>query len=577
VGLTAATAKKLLPPRPQCDVLVRAYIKTFESLLRVLDVPSFLLQYDRFWEPPTAQLTSADQISICHILLVITLGSCVTLSPLATADSQSALQQETAARISFARHWLTRQMVSGYRASLGVAQSMCLLALTGMIRPQPSSALTGADFLLGDYDLTRIGFQIGLHREPTKRNPGMSAKEVEMRRGLWTTMLELSLQRCFEKGLPAPLMPESYDCEPPPGTTGDDEEALWPGLSPVVKPSIPQMLAKTQRLRLQILGLLNAPKTPKAYEESHQLAAELNEACKTNLAILQEMTPAPPGEFQIHMMELFTRPFVLALHSPFADQATVTKPMNYYSRMIRMELSAQLLARVFGLKSVLQDSNSGESSSSSSSFASSSSLSLLDFAANAQASRPDASSAGTMHPVGSGGTYGGGTQSQPGTGIAPGALIAGGDTGGEGATPDAYASLLLHGHGPYAHSTRQVAAALFLDLITELEENPFPTILGPIRQLLRDVLLDVVRIFERRVIGAAGAHSTHEFVLFSAAAAYVDALLFRGTRGKTGDGGRDHFVPDLNVDEAVSSAAARALNLCAEVVGRKNPELANGP
>ncbi|OIW27599.1 hypothetical protein CONLIGDRAFT_645846 [Coniochaeta ligniaria NRRL 30616] len=225
VELTAATAKKLLPPRPQCDVLVRAYIKTFESLLRVLDVPSFLLQYDRFWEPPSAQPTSADQISICHILLVITLGSCVTISPLATADSQSALQQETAARISFARHWLTRQMVSGYRASLGVAQSMCLLALAGLIQPRPSSALTGADFLLGDYDLTRIGFQIGLHREPTTRNPGMSAKEVNMRRGLWATMLELSLQRCFEKGLPAPLMPESYDCGPPSGSTGDDEEA----------------------------------------------------------------------------------------------------------------------------------------------------------------------------------------------------------------------------------------------------------------------------------------------------------------------------------------------------------------
>ncbi|KAK0384101.1 hypothetical protein NLU13_8190 [Sarocladium strictum] len=569
VSLTVTTAKALLPSRPQCDVLVRAYVKTFESLLPILDVPWFLRQYQHFWDPLAAQPTSADQISICHILLVVTLGSCVTLSPLATADSQSALQHETEARICFARQWLARQMVSGYRASLGVAQSMCLLALTRVIRPQPSRAVTGADFIFGDYDLTRIGLQMGLHCEPTKRNPGMSAKEADMRRGLWTTMLELSLQRCFEKGLPAPLIPESYDCEPPSGTGGnmgeedEQQEALWPGLCQVVKSPIPRMLAKTQRLRLQILSLINAPKTPKASAEGHQLAAELNRACEANLAALRGMTLTPPEAYQIHMMELFTRPFVLALHSPFAGRDQDNKPVDHYSRMTRMELSAQLLARPFSLKSAPHDRSDGGSPPSPS-------FSSLDATAKTRVSRRGTGSSDTMRITESGGTCGGGSQLHHTAVTHSGSMIVDGKTDSKDPVPDAYTSLLLYGHGPYANSKRQVAAMLFLDLITELEEDLFPTMLGPIRQPLRDQLSDVVRTFERRVIGGAGTHSTHELVLFSAAAAYVDGLLLRRAQGP------NHDVPDVDVDEAVSNAAARALTLCAEVVTRKNPELAHG-
>lgn len=38
-------------------------------------------------------------------------------------------------------------------------------------------------------------------------------------------MLELSLQFCFDEGLPAPLRPESYDCEAPSGIA-DENTAL---------------------------------------------------------------------------------------------------------------------------------------------------------------------------------------------------------------------------------------------------------------------------------------------------------------------------------------------------------------
>ncbi|KAK8117914.1 C6 zinc finger domain-containing protein [Apiospora kogelbergensis] len=153
--------------------------------------------------------------------------------------------------------------------------------------------------------------------------------------------------------------------------------------------------------------------------------------------------------------------------------------------------------------------------------------------------------------------------------------------------PNVYSSLLLHGHGFYAHARRQATAALFLDLISELEEQAFPTLQAGTRQRLRELLRNVVHVFRRRVICAGGSHSTREFVLFSAAAAYVDGLVARertgigglhgvGVGAVAGVGIRGGGLPfgdkveRDDVDRDVASAVATALTFCAEVVDQRS-------
>ncbi|KAK6822876.1 hypothetical protein PG987_014421 [Apiospora arundinis] len=620
--LTVTAARKMLPSRPQCDALVKTYLNTFESVLSIVHVPSFLQETERLWDSPSATMTredtAADETFICNLLLIITLGSYATLNPHASTEGPSALQGQAACWVTFVKHWTTRQMVSGYRASIGTAQTMCLMALTKLIRPQ-HNAVAGVNLLLGDYDLTRIGFQIGLHRKPTAN---MSNKDAEMHRGLWATMLELSLQQCFDKGLPAPLTPASYDCEPPSGSdieaekgnayeddTNDNGESFGQRLGGVGKLTIIEMLAKTQKLRIQVLDVLNAPSSPQAYDSSHQLAAELNEVCNNNLATLRRTPPSSTRDFQIHMLEMFTRPFVIALHCPFADQASAANPTYYYSRIMRMELSALLLAHPCSPESVHHDDNQNNNGGSSvaSSSASSYWQFIPDFMAKQQQQTSQTSNAANTDPnpwdlmmqhnnnIDAIHNMGGSpnskhhtkTNSDDSTGMMKTPdqeREMTSSSSSETLPPDVYASLLLHGHGFYAHARRQATAALFLDLISELEEQAFPTLQGATRQRLREVLQNVVRVFEQRVVCAGGTHSTREFVLFSAAAAYVDGLLAREQRGGIGVGvggvgvgiggagvtfDHIHNKPD-DVDGAVASAATKALTLCAEIVGQKS-------
>ncbi|KAH6891326.1 hypothetical protein B0T10DRAFT_484996 [Thelonectria olida] len=496
--LPAGTGRALLPPRTTCDVLLDTYINTFESVLRILHVPTLRRDYDRFWLNPASQSVDEDETFACKLMILMALGSCVCSSRHVLDDSERAqgvsLRQQARGWIAHARQWLGSKIFA--RADLDTAQIMCLLALAR--HTHQHTIPKGAVWVPGDHDLTRIGIQMGLHREPKTRFPNMSPKEAELRRRLWATMLELSLQLCFDEGLPAPISPESYDCEPPSSITDEELEvglllSNTPSLSKRSNytPSIVQvLLACTQRLRLRILEMVNAPGASKAYEESHQLASELNAACHKNLDMLRSMKAT---NFQIKLLDVFTRPFVLALHEPFADQAT-SNPAYYYSRKMRMEVSALLLANpLLGVP------------------ASTSSSSLVELAG------PTATS------------------------IPPGI--------------DACAALSTQGHGHFALVQRQATAALCLDLISELEEKSFPVTDGAGWRQLRDAVRSAVCMFESRVRAAEGTHSTHEFLFFACAEAYIEAML-QGCRSR-------------DADQAIAEAARTALAVCCEVMRRQ--------
>jgi hypothetical protein len=62
-------------------------------------------------------------------------------------------------------------------------------------------------------------------------------------------------------------------------------------------------------------------------------------------------------------------------------------------------------------------------------------------------------------------------------------------------------------------------------------------------------------MFERRVRAAGGTHSTHEFLVFACAGAYIEAML-RECRSR-------------DADEVIAGAARAALALCCEVMERR--------
>ncbi|CVL06782.1 uncharacterized protein FMAN_11878 [Fusarium mangiferae] len=339
---TQSGHRGMLPARRTCDSLVDAYIKTFESVLRIIHVPSFLRDYEHFWEDSASAVSSSDETFACKLLLVAALGS-ITFTPAESQQGQATSCREQSNNwISHVKDWLARKSMKVMRGDLSMAQIACLLALTRHTHHQDSAPM-GVAWLSEGHGLTHMAVQMGLHREPRVRSPNMSAKEAEIRRRLWATMLELSLQVSVDQGLPAPIAPESYDCEVP-SSIADEDLVLRVESQGPSQSSVLTLLAKTQRLRLRILQLVNAPGSSKTYQECHGLASELNTECSAG----QLRLDSPLSDFQSSFLTSFTKPFMLALHEAFAEEAYY-KPEYYYSRRMRMEISAQLLSSTASL------------------------------------------------------------------------------------------------------------------------------------------------------------------------------------------------------------------------------------
>ncbi|KAF5973216.1 hypothetical protein FCOIX_8889 [Fusarium coicis] len=249
------------------------------------------------------------------LLLVAALGSITFIPAESQQDQATPCRVQSYNWISYVKNWLARKSMKGMRGDLSMAQIACLLALTRHTHHQDSAPM-GVAWLSEGHGLTHMAVQIGLHREPRVRSPNMSAKEAEIRRRLWATMLELSLQVSVDQGLPAPIAPESYDCEAP-NRIADDDLVLGVESEGLSQSSVLTLLAQTQRLRLRILQLVNAPGSSKTYQECYSLSSEINAACSAGVFQLDSQL----SDFQNGFLTSFTKPFVLALHEAFAEEA----------------------------------------------------------------------------------------------------------------------------------------------------------------------------------------------------------------------------------------------------------------
>ncbi|EHK20483.1 uncharacterized protein TRIVIDRAFT_49117 [Trichoderma virens Gv29-8] len=503
-------------------MLLDAYLITFESVLRILHVPTFLHNYRRFWaNSPSTRLPDQEELFLCKLLICIALGTfvCPGLDAAGETGSEqrqdgNSLREQAKTWIAFGKQWLARKIMAGCRADLNTAQIVCLLALSRYTGPV-STASTGSLWSPGDHDLTRVAIQMGLHRDPTTADPDMPAPEVEIRRRLWATMLELSLQLCLDHGLPAPISPESYDCASPSdfveedATTADADSASSSSFTsyfidynlPRTNPLV--ILARTQRLRLQILHVVHSPGAAKAFEETHRLSAELKALYSTELQRLLSLQKKPT-EFQIKLLDAFTLPFVLAPHAKFAAYST-TNPAYYFSRKVRMEVSALLLANhSLGPTITVVPAASG----------------LEEVIAGADGIQILASnSAASASPA-----------------ISP--------------ASNALGILRIHSQGHFATLQWHAILALCLDMISELEESFFSAVNGASWRQLQETIQAYAAVLERRVRTTGGATSAREFLFCSCAEAYIGAML----RG------------DREVDQAIGSAGYTALTLCCEVL-----------
>ncbi|PKY03675.1 hypothetical protein P168DRAFT_270105 [Aspergillus campestris IBT 28561] len=185
-----------LPPKGVCDRLLELYTFSFEKILRVLHVPTFMRQYSEFWADPDNERHQSSGFlpqltAVLAVALPLEDQSFKTEHPL----SWEYLHMPA---VNFVRLWL-RKLGRKERTEIATLQVEALIALARRLRlvtPEELWRDTGA--------LVRSAMVMGLHLDPT-RFAELSAFQIEQRRRLWVTVVEMDLQASIASGMPVTI------------------------------------------------------------------------------------------------------------------------------------------------------------------------------------------------------------------------------------------------------------------------------------------------------------------------------------------------------------------------------------
>lgn len=141
------------PPRDIADKLAHLYISRFESVFRILHIPSFWTEYEQYWD----KQESAPATSQFKVLLVLAIGSSIY-----QAGNENDIRALGRDYIYAAQSFLFNSVEKGYH-NFESLQVQCLLVLARQVLN-----------VGGDVIWSLIGFvahsamQIGLHRDPER-------------------------------------------------------------------------------------------------------------------------------------------------------------------------------------------------------------------------------------------------------------------------------------------------------------------------------------------------------------------------------------------------------------------------
>ena len=324
-----------VPPQSGAFRLVEAYFRTFESVYRILHVPTFWKDYQSYWSNPAG----ADKSFIIQLQLCMAIGTCFQ-------DDVLHLRQSAAQWIYEAQYWLASPYEKS-RMNMAGLQIMCLLHLAR------EACGVGGDLTWVSLGSTlRTAMFMGLHRDP-EHLPAMPVLVAEMRRRLWATILEFILQSSLAAGGPPLLSVTDFDTRPP--SNYDDEQLtetsrFATGPRPVgtyTQTSVQIALLKSFQTRLSIAQYVNDFQATPSYDETLRRNSELTIACRTLSATLQSsydpagVIPNRVSLFQLQMTEHMMHRFFLALNQSWMVFAQ-NNPAYYFARKMSVETSLKL-------------------------------------------------------------------------------------------------------------------------------------------------------------------------------------------------------------------------------------------
>ncbi|KAF1993082.1 hypothetical protein P154DRAFT_478161 [Amniculicola lignicola CBS 123094] len=324
-----------IPSRDICDQLVQGYMRTCEGIYRILHVPTFMKEYEHYWENPRRE----NPPKLMIILLVCAIGV-----PFYTGEEAARLRPSYTRWIHAAEAWLSAPDEK-VRLSLTGIQIHILLLLARQV-----CNIHGDLVWISAGALVRAAMHLGLHRDPSHFTR-ISGFNSQLRRRLWASVLEMTVQSSLDVGMPPMISPQDYDTAPP---SNIDDEDMWEDQpTPTeTKPtdvytdtSIQIAFTRSLPVRLEVIRLLNNPHSEISYDDVIRLGSELTAICRTDskrfYSFLISNCKATP--FQIKLLDVLVRRFILNLHRPFFAKSKVD-PRFYYSEKVSLETSFNIIA-----------------------------------------------------------------------------------------------------------------------------------------------------------------------------------------------------------------------------------------
>ncbi|RAO73021.1 uncharacterized protein BHQ10_009033 [Talaromyces amestolkiae] len=329
-----------VPPREMADKLVQSYMQTFGSIYRILHIPKFEEDYESYWSTPH---TGSQAHVVAKLLLVMAIGTVFQPQQEAFVLRSSALQW-----IYVAQTWVTTPFEK-CRLNIEVIQLQCLLVFARLVHDVDGDLLR-----LSAASLLQTAMQIGLHIDAEENAfPNICPQEIQLRRNLWATVLEIVVQMSVDSGGIPLIRTTDYDCKPP---LNIDDVVFKHDMNGLISSqpvdvytdsSLQAMLTQSLPIRLQIAAFVNDFRYDSStYEQTMALSGELSNFCASNTAIFQSLKGSSrlPTEFQTYMIELLTHQYLFALHFPYATKAK-TNHKYYYSRKICLDVARLFLPR----------------------------------------------------------------------------------------------------------------------------------------------------------------------------------------------------------------------------------------
>jgi hypothetical protein len=273
--LATKDLETLIPTRDVADVLIDAYFRTGENVYRILHVPSFRQEYEQYWVDPT----SVDVAFLLKMLLAMSNGAIFYQGP----DASHIIAQ--AKKWVFAgQHWLSQAPSEKSRLTLSGIQVHCLLILA-----RQAHGMVGDLAWISVGSLLRAAQMMGLDRDPDYI-PDMKPLQVELRRRIWLTIVEINLHLALDMGKRADMRVEDWDTKPP---SNVDDEDIEKESRPTnanqdhvyTQTTMQRLLQQSLPVRLEACQVMNGIRAEPSYDVVLTLVAQLTKAAKKANAI----------------------------------------------------------------------------------------------------------------------------------------------------------------------------------------------------------------------------------------------------------------------------------------------------